>query len=160
MLCTVFDENALILEHQKIATAEANPQVFLDPAKTKMLGRRRREIENLITQINDEKSDIAYFGELLKDFLPEELDFIGGVSEEMLQLKQKVDNLYIQTLYSGPHDNADCLLEIHSGAGGEEAQDWAEMLMRMYLRYGNIMGYETKIVDSLAGDGAGIKSAS
>jgi peptide chain release factor 2 len=61
-------------------------------------------------------------------------------------------------MLSGKDDNRNCILTIHSGAGGTEAQDWAEMLMRMYLRYGEQAGYKTTIVDILDGDGAGIKS--
>jgi peptide chain release factor 2 len=61
-------------------------------------------------------------------------------------------------MLSGKDDNRNCILTIHSGAGGTEAQDWAEMLMRMYLRYGEQAGFKTTIVDILDGDGAGIKS--
>lgn len=61
-------------------------------------------------------------------------------------------------MLSGKDDDKTCILTIHSGAGGTEAQDWAEMLMRLYLRYGEKNGYKTTIVDILDGDGAGIKS--
>ena len=62
-------------------------------------------------------------------------------------------------MLSGRDDDKNCLLTIHSGAGGTEAQDWADMLLRMYLRWGEQNGYQMNILDMLEGDGAGIKSA-
>lgn len=81
-----------------------------------------------------------------------------NLEREIDSLKQNVNKLYLQTLYNGKWDDNDCILEIHSGAGGEEAQDWAEMLYRMYSRYAEKMNYDCRIVDFLAGTGAGYKS--
>ncbi len=104
-------------------------------------------------------SSIEYFAELIKNFSLEQLDEMGAAAE-LKNLQKQVDELYIQTLFCGKYDDADCLIEIHSGAGGEEAQDWAEMLSRMYTRYANSRGYQVTVVDSLAGEGAGYKSIS
>lgn len=72
--------------------------------------------------------------------------------------KTDIENLFIETLYSGEFDDCDALVELHSGAGGEEAQDWTEMLERMYQMYSEKNGYGCQIVDYLYGDGAGYKS--
>ena len=69
-----------------------------------------------------------------------------------------VENLYEETLYSGENDNQPAIVELHSGAGGEEAQDWTDMLRRMYVGFAEKNGLEVKVLDYLYGDGAGYKS--
>lgn len=70
-----------------------------------------------------------------------------------------IDAAEFKSMLSGKDDHRNCILTIHSGAGGTEAQDWADMLLRMYLRWGEQNGYKMTIIDMLEGDGAGIKSA-
>lgn len=79
---------------------------------------------------------------------------------EFKKAKKDTESLYEETLYDGEFDNCPALLELHSGAGGEEAQDWTDMLHRMYLRYAEKQGYSAKILNFLYGDGAGYKSVS
>ena len=78
--------------------------------------------------------------------------------KDYIDTKNCIENLYIETLYSGENDNCDALMELHSGAGGEEAQDWTKMLERMYTMYAEKQGYSCQVVDYLYGDGAGYKS--
>jgi peptide chain release factor 2 len=77
---------------------------------------------------------------------------------EFKKAKKDTETLYAETLYDGEFDNCPALIELHSGAGGEEAQDWTDMLHRMYLRYSEKQGYSAKILNFLYGDGAGYKS--
>ncbi len=77
---------------------------------------------------------------------------------EFKKAKADTEKLYAETLYDGEFDNSAALIELHSGAGGEEAQDWTDMLHRMYLRYAEKQGYSAKILNFLYGDGAGYKS--
>ena len=79
--------------------------------------------------------------------------------KELKETAEEIEKLYIESLYSEKNDDANVLFEIHSGAGGEEAQDWAEMLERMYLGYADKMDYEMTLVFKNKGDGAGFKSA-
>ena len=81
------------------------------------------------------------------------------IQNELKSLEEIVENAELKNMLSGKDDDKNCILTIHSGAGGTEAQDWAEMLMRMYLRWGEQNGYAMRILDLLEGDGAGIKSA-
>jgi peptide chain release factor 2 len=74
-------------------------------------------------------------------------------------LKENLEDLEFKNMLSGKDDDKNCILTIHSGAGGTEAQDWAEMLMRMYIRWGEQNNFKMTLVDILEGDGAGIKSA-
>ncbi len=88
----------------------------------------------------------------------EDESFSEEIEKEYSELVKKLEDVEFKSMLSGRDDNKNCLLTIHSGAGGTEAQDWAEMLMRMYLRWAEKSGFKTHILDMLEGDGAGIKS--
>jgi len=85
--------------------------------------------------------------------------YAEDIAKELNELKEAVEDAEFKNMLSGKDDNKNCLLTIHSGAGGTEAQDWADMLLRMYLRWGEKNGYKMTLIDMLEGDGAGIKSA-
>lgn len=85
--------------------------------------------------------------------------FLDDIQSELNSLKDAVENLEFKSMLSGKDDNKNCILTIHSGAGGTEAQDWADMLLRMYLRWGEKNNFKMTLIDMLEGDGAGIKSA-
>ncbi len=80
------------------------------------------------------------------------------IQKELISLNTSIEAAELKNMLSGKDDNKNCILTIHSGAGGTEAQDWADMLMRMYLRWGEQNGFKMSLVDILEGDGAGIKS--
>ena len=84
--------------------------------------------------------------------------FAKEIQNELDSLSSAIENAEFKNMLSGRDDARNCILTIHSGAGGTEAQDWAEMLMRMYLRWGEQNGFKMSMVDILEGDGAGIKS--
>jgi len=81
------------------------------------------------------------------------------IQNELKSVEEFVDDAEFKNMLSGRDDDKNCLLTIHSGAGGTEAQDWADMLLRMYMRWGEQNGYKMNLLDMLEGDGAGIKSA-
>jgi peptide chain release factor 2 len=85
--------------------------------------------------------------------------FSDEIKKELNELSNGIENAEFKNMLSGKDDDKNCILTIHSGAGGTEAQDWADMLLRMYLRYGEQNGFKMTILDMLEGDGAGIKSA-
>ncbi|MFC2084325.1 peptide chain release factor 2 [Bacteroidota bacterium] len=84
---------------------------------------------------------------------------LDEIENEIESLKNSIDQLELKSMLIGKDDDRNCILTIHSGAGGTEAQDWAEMLLRMYLRWGEQNKYRMTLIDKLEGDGAGIKSA-
>ncbi|MBI9073545.1 MAG: peptide chain release factor 2 [Melioribacteraceae bacterium] len=81
------------------------------------------------------------------------------VDNEITKLKKAVSDIEFKSMLSGRDDDKNCILTIHSGAGGTEAQDWAQMIMRMYVRWGEQNNFKIKMIDMLDGEGAGIKSA-
>lgn len=85
--------------------------------------------------------------------------FLKEIRNEMVSFRNDLEVLELQTLLSGEHDKSNAILTIHSGAGGTESQDWAQMLMRMYVRWAERHGYQAQIVDIQPGEEAGIKSA-
>ena len=92
--------------------------------------------------------------------MEEDESHYDDIQKELKALEESLENAELKNMLSGKDDDKACILTIHSGAGGTEAQDWAEMLMRMYLRWGEQNGYTMRILDILEGDGAGIKSVS
>jgi peptide chain release factor 2 len=86
-------------------------------------------------------------------------DALAELAQQVKTVTVKLDQLELQQLLGGEHDAGDAIVEIHPGAGGLEAQDWAEMLLRMYLRWCERRGYQAELIEQQAGEGAGIKSA-
>jgi len=91
--------------------------------------------------------------------MEEDESFYDDIRKELDELNSSIEKAEFKNMLSGRDDDKNCILTIHSGAGGTEAQDWADMLLRMYLRWGEQNGYHMSLVDILDGDGAGIKSA-
>ena len=120
--------------------------------------RERKRLEDSLSTDADlgrREEDIATFFELAK----EGEDVSGEIKKDMEGLRELVEKLETRTLLSGPQDTANAIVTIHPGAGGTESQDWAEMLMRMYMRWCERKGFETVLNDYQAGEEAGIKSA-
>jgi peptide chain release factor 2 len=87
----------------------------------------------------------------------EDESLVDDLTAETEALEHQIDRLEFRLLFSGPYDRGGAILAIHAGAGGTDAQDWAEMLMRMYLRWAEARGYRTEVIDRLPGDEAGTK---
>lgn len=96
--------------------------------------------------------------EILRDFLAEDESVYEELVDKLTELDKLMTSYEMTLLLSEPYDHNNAILEIHPGSGGTEAQDWGEMLMRMYMRYGNAMGYKVETLDYQSGDEAGIKS--
>lgn len=118
-----------------------------------------KSIEKLFAEVEDIKKKIADLV-VMKELCDEgrETDLIDEAYEQIIQVKERLDALKIRTLLSGKYYNCNAIMTIHSGAGGTEAQDWVEMLLRMYTMYANNNDFEFKIVDKLEGNDAGLKS--
>jgi len=86
-------------------------------------------------------------------------DTLDAVADDLAGFEKRVAKLEFQRMFSGEHDAAPAFLDIQAGTGGTEAQDWAEMLLRMFLRWGEAQGFKTELIEASPGDVAGIKSA-
>lgn len=107
-----------------------------------------------VSKLGKDLNDIIELAETEED-----ISFLPEIEKELQLYQKEIEELEFQNMLSGKDDAKNAILTIHAGAGGTEAQDWAEMLLRMYLRWGEKNGYQTNVMDILEGDGAGIKSA-
>ncbi len=141
--------------------AEAeNPALWENPEKAQAVMRERTRLENGIAAIDKLARDLDDNVELLGLGEAEGDDDIVAEAEQALKvLKEQAAKDEIQTLLSGEADSNDCYIEIHAGAGGTEAQDWARMLVRMYTRWADAHGYKVEWLEESAGEEAGLKSA-
>ncbi|MBQ8451303.1 MAG: peptide chain release factor 2 [Clostridia bacterium] len=159
-LFTVFDKEGLELKLKELEKEEQNPEIYKDFEKMKQVGVQKKSVTLILEKINGvngELQDLKEMYELLESENASE-DEWKVFEKDVKKLSKEIDSLYIETLYSGENDMCSALVELHSGAGGEEAQDWTDMLHRMYLRYAEKQGYSAKVVNYLYGDGAGYKS--
>ncbi len=115
------------------------------------------EIINTINSLDQGLDDVEGLLELAVE--AEDQDTFDEANLELEQLEKKLAGLEFRRMFSGDYDSADCYLDIQSGSGGTEAQDWAEMLLRMYLRWAESKGFSTEVMEVSDGDVAGIKSA-
>jgi peptide chain release factor 2 len=134
--------------------------VWNQPDRAQELGRERSSLEVVVKTIEDLDSGIADTREIL-DMAVEEKDegMLGDVQTDIDSMETQLATLEFRRMFSGEMDENCAFLDIQSGSGGTEAQDWAEMLLRMYLRWADDKGFKAELVECSAGDVAGIKSA-
>jgi peptide chain release factor 2 len=124
------------------------------------LGRERARLETIVTTLDALNNGLSDAGEMLELAIEEQDEEIAeAVSGDLAEMQEKVERLEFQRMFSGEMDPSACYLDIQAGSGGTEAQDWAEMLLRMYLRWAERRGWKADLVEVSTGDVAGIKSA-
>ena len=124
------------------------------------MGRERVTLEKIVLIIDELESSLADASELLELAAEEDdVDTVQSVETELDEKQKALEQLEFKRMFSGPMDANNAFLDIQSGSGGTEAQDWAEMILRMYLRWGESNGFKTELVEASSGDVAGIKSA-
>ena len=138
----------------------AEPKVWDDPERAQGLGRERANLEAVVKTIDDLDAGVADCRELLEMAVEEnDEESVAEVEAEIGGLNEHLAKLEFRRMFSGEMDPNSAFLEIQSGSGGTEAQDWAEMVLRMYLRWGEAKGFKTTLEEASAGEVAGIKSA-
>jgi peptide chain release factor 2 len=138
----------------------ASPAFWDDNRRAQELIRERSELARVVarvTELGGQASDLAVLLELAAEAGDDSVD--AEIREGIAKLQRELDEFELKVMLSGPHDAKAAILSIHPGAGGTESQDWAQMLMRMYLRWCERAGFKAEVVDLLPGEEAGIKSA-
>ena len=133
------------------------PGFWDKPETAQDVGRTRARVEKRIAsgeEILNKDSELDVLLELQREGEPVDTE----IDAVMAQLDTEITAIEMTMKLSGEHDERDVILAIHPGAGGTESQDWAEMLLRMYLRYAERKGWSAEIVDYQAGEEAGLKS--
>ncbi len=137
------------------------PDFWNDPDKAQQVARQLKSLKAQVAEWDRTHSRWEDLGVLL-ELAVEENDeaTLQEAAQQLDELQRDVERLELATLLSGEYDDADAILSIHAGAGGTEAQDWAEMLTRMYTRWAEDRGYTVEVLDLLPGEEAGIKTVS
>ena len=164
---TLFDIASLEEELHALEKKTEEPSFWEDSQNSSRILKRINELKNKTEYYKKISSTFEYIeelNELVKSEIQEgtKQEELDSEAKEILDttenLEKDIEKLEITTLLSGKYDNNNAILTLHPGAGGTEAQDWVEMLYRMYCRWANSNGYGVKELDYLAGDEAGIKS--
>ena len=151
------------LEQKKaeLEKQQTQPNFFNDAKKVKENGKNIKNIENKLKKIKNIKiliEDTKILFEMLEDYDDENL--FSELKEKLLVVANELKEFKIETILNGKYDNNNAILSLHAGAGGTEAQDWTNMLFRMYSMYADKQGFKVTILDEIAGDETGLKSIS
>lgn len=161
LLGGIFDYDFKKERYEEVSRELESAELWQNPAAAQALTKERSTLEKVIQALDSLQNSIADNQVLLNLAIEsQDQDTLEHLETDSQKLSAEVADLEFKRMFSGATDPNDAFLEIQSGSGGTEAQDWAEMLMRMYLRWCNAHGYETVILDKSDGDVAGIKGVS
>lgn len=162
LMCSggIFDFAAKLERLEEVNAELEQPDVWNTPDKAQALGKERSALETVVNTIKKLDQGLEDVDGLLELAIEgeDEQTFNEAVAE-LDDLEQHLAKLEFQRMFSGQHDAADCYIDLQAGSGGTEAQDWTEMLLRMYLRWAESKGFKTELVEVSDGDVAGLKSA-
>ncbi|AVL76048.1 MULTISPECIES: peptide chain release factor 2 [Providencia] len=136
------------------------PDVWNEPERAQALGKERSSLEVIVETIDQMVQGLEDVEGLLELAVEaDDEDTFNEAGAELELLQGKLEQLEFRRMFSGEYDSADCYIDLQAGSGGTEAQDWASMLLRMYLRWAESKGFKTEIIEESDGDVAGLKSA-
>ena len=154
----VMDEKIDRLEEVRLELE--NPEIWSNPEKAQSLGKEKVELENLCESFSNSSSILTDAKELLEMAEAEnDIETVNGIISDLDKIENTLASFEFERMFSGKMDRNSAYLDIQSGSGGTEAQDWAEMILRMYLRWGDKHKFKVKLMEVSAGEVAGIKSA-
>ncbi|MDR2208926.1 MAG: peptide chain release factor 2 [Azoarcus sp.] len=153
------DYEVKVTRLEEINLALEDPAVWSDTARAQELGREKRQLEDVVETLGTAGRDARNLKELFDLAQAEDDDdTFEAVESDLQSLAETIEGLEFRRMFAHPMDPANCFVEIQSGAGGTEAQDWASMLERMYLRYAEKKGFTVELLEESEGDVAGIKN--
>jgi len=156
----IFDYDTKEVRLVEVSRELESPDVWDDAKRAQELGREKKALESVVLTLQEVAQGLTD-GKDLFDMAREEGDddTVLAVSADCASIEERVAALEFRRMFNNPQDPNPCFLEIQAGAGGTEAQDWASMLLRMYLRYTERKGFDVQVMEESEGDVAGIKSA-
>ena len=153
----IFDAEKKRTQVLELEKKVAQPEFWNNQEEAQAILQKRSRLEQdieLDSRLQRDVQDLKALAELAE----EGEDVVADLTSEVQKLEEEARHTEIRMLLSGEHDNSNAIVTIHPGAGGIDSQDWAEMLVRMYLRWSERSGYRTRMLDYQPGDEAGIKS--
>ena len=156
----IFDYDRKALRLNEVNAALENPAVWNEPKRAQELGKEKKALETVVGTIDHLARNLADNTELF-EMSKADGDEAGirAMLDEAEALRETVEQLEFRRMFSNPADPGNCFVDIQAGAGGTEAMDWAQMLLRQYLKYCERKGFTATVEDETPGDVAGIKSA-
>jgi len=156
----IFDFDRRKEELEEVNRELEQPGVWDDPENAQKLGQERSRLEKIVVTIEELETSLNDAVELLEMSVEEDdEEGVSSIVDDLKTLEDNVVELEFRRMFSGEMDANNAFVDIQSGSGGTEAQDWAEMLLRMYLRWGESHGFKTELMEVSPGEVAGIKSA-
>jgi peptide chain release factor 2 len=157
----IFDFDGKSARLATVAKGLEDPKVWDDPKRAQELGREKKQLEGVVSTLSDLDGRLKDAAELFELARAESDDAtLRGLDSDVTGLERIVGDMEFRRMFHNPMDPNSCFIDIQAGSGGTEAQDWAAMLLRMYLRYCERRGYRTEVLEESEGEVAGIKSAS
>ena len=145
---------------EEVSRELENSAIWDDPDKAQSLGKERARLDEIVGTLDALSSGLRDNLELLEMAVAEDdEETVSSIAKELGELTRRLAAMEFRRMFSGEQDASNAFVEIQSGSGGTEAQDWANMLLRMYLRWGEAHDFKTEIIELSAGEVAGIKSA-
>ena len=145
---------------EEVSQLLEDPNIWNDNERSQKLGKERRELEGVVKSLVDIDAGIRDASELF-EMAKDESDegTLLSIEADSLVLEQQLEGMEFRRMFANPMDPNNCFMDFQSGSGGTEAQDWASMLLRQYLRYAERKGFKAEILEQSDGDVAGIKTA-
>jgi len=151
------------LKSEKLESVNAeleDPNVWNDPKRAQDLGKEKKSLENIVNSLIKIEADLRDTRDLFEMAREEQdEDTLMAVEADTKDIETRVGALEFQRMFNNPMDPNNCFIDIQAGAGGTEAQDWASMILRQYLRYCERKGFKVDILEQSDGEVAGIKTA-
>jgi len=156
----IFDFDLKSEKLEQVNAELEDPKVWDDPKRAQDLGKEKKSLENIVDSLTNIRSGLRDAADLLEMARAEDDDdTLVAVEADAHELQKPVEGMEFRRMFSNPLDKNSCFIDIQAGAGGTEAQDWASMLLRQYLRYCERKGFKTEILEQSDGEVAGIKTA-
>ncbi len=156
----IFDYDAKKERLEEVNAELEQPDVWNEPERAQALGKERASLEAVVETIDQLEQGVEDVDGLLELAVEEQdQETFDEIEPELAELEEKLAQLEFRRMFSGDHDSSDCYIDLQAGSGGTEAQDWTNMMLRMYLRWAEAKGFKAEVIEVSEGEVAGLKSA-